>query len=267
MTARFTPRLIRPITTALLSMSGWTLPPYFSERERLGFLFKGFEKSLLAALGQFVVPGSRVLDIGANIGLVSRHCARLAGKSGLIAAFEPDPETFTCLRKNTANFPQISAVNSAVSDAKGVKELFLHPTSGMSNSLVHHWRGGKTVTVDVTTVDAWLESNPAFGRPDLVKIDVEGAERAVLQGMQNTFASCPHLVVVVEFCPKLLGGREASLSLLAHLQSVRGRLLLIEENGLMREIVDEEDIFRSLNKDGFVNLVACQHEIAPVLRH
>jgi FkbM family methyltransferase len=267
MAARFAPRLIRPITTALLRISGWTLPRYFSERERLGFLLKGFEQSLLTALGRLISPGSRVLDIGANIGLVSRHCARLAGNSGLIAAFEPDPDTFACLRANTRKFPQIHTVNSAISDVTCAKELFLHPTSGMSNSLVHHWEGGQTVTVDTITVDGWLEKNPAFGCPDLVKIDVEGAEEAVLRGMQNTFVSCPNLVVVMEFCPKLLGGAGASLSLLSYLRNARGNILLIQESGAMREVLDEEDIFQSLNKDGFVNLVGFHHGTAPVLQY
>jgi FkbM family methyltransferase len=243
-----------PVANGLLRLFGWKLPPYFSARERLSFLLIGFEKPLLTAIRRVVRPGNTVLDVGANIGLLSREFARLAGQAGRVAAFEPDPTTFDCLKFNTRAFRTVQPVHAAVSDSNGVCKLFLHPTSGMSNSLVHDWENSEAINVSSTTVDNWLAENPEFQKPDIVKIDVEGAEKRVLDGMRSTLRDNPHVTLIVEFCPKLLGGEDGSRDLLQTLRT-HGALLLITESGDIREVRDDGTIHNSLNKDGFVNLV------------
>lgn len=243
-----------PVANGLVRLFGWKLPPYFSGRERLSFLFFGFEKPLLTAIRRLVHPGDTVLDVGANIGLLSREFARLAGHAGRVAAFEPDPAAFDCLKFNTRAFRTVQPVHAAVSDSNGVCKLFLHPTSGMSNSLVHNWENSETIDVTSTTVDSWLAEHPEFQKPDLVKIDVEGAEQMVLEGMIATLHGNSHLTLIVEFCPKLLGGKDEARDLLEALR-VHGNLFLITEHGEIREANDDETIHNNLNKDGFVNLV------------
>ena len=245
-----------PVANGLLRLFGWKLPPYFSARERLSFLFFGFEKPLLIATRRLVRPGNTVLDIGANIGLLSRDFARLAGHAGRVAAFEPDPATFDCLKFNTRAFRTVQPVHAAASDSNGVCKLFLHPTSGMSNSLVHNWANSEAINVSSTTVDSWLAENPEFQKPDIIKIDVEGAEKRVLDGMRSTLRDNPDIILIVEFCPNLLGGEDGSRDLLETLRT-HGALFLITESGEIIEVRDDGTIHNSLNKDGFVNLV-CQ---------
>lgn len=254
-------RAALPVANGLLRLFGWKLPPYFSARERLSFLFFGFEKPLLTAIRRLVRPGDTVLDVGANIGLLSREFARLAGRDGRVAAFEPDPATFACLKFNTRAFRTVQPVHAAVSDSDGRCKLFLHPTSGMSNSLVHDWENSEAIDVSSTTVDNWLAENPEFQKPHLVKIDVEGAEKRVLDGMHSTLRDNPQATLIVEFCPKLLGGEAGSRDLLETLRAY-GTLFLITESGEIREVRDDGTIYNSLNRDGFVNLV-CRKAAIP----
>ncbi len=245
-----------PVANGLSRLFGWKLPPYFSARERLSFLFFRFEKPLLTAIRRLVNPGDTVLDVGANIGLLSCEFARLAGRSGRVAAFEPDPATFDCLKFNTRAFRTVQPVHAAVSDSNGECKLFLHPTSGMSNSLVHEWENSEAIDVSSTTLDKWLAENPEFQKPHIVKIDVEGAEKRVLDGMRSTLRGNPDTILIVEFCPKLLGGEDGSRDLLETLRT-HGALFMITETGEIMEIHDDETIHNNLNEDGFVNLV-CQ---------
>jgi len=247
-------RAALPVANGLLRIFGWKLPSYFNVRERLSFLFFGFEKPLLAATRRLVRPGNTVLDIGANIGFLSREFARLAGHAGRVAAFEPDPATLDCLKFNTRSFPTVQPVHAAVSDLNGLCKLFLHPTSGMSNSLVHDWENSEAIDVSSITVDKWLAENPEFQKPHVVKIDVEGAEKRVLDGMRATLHDNPDIILIVEFCPKLLGGEDESRNLLETLRS-HGALFTINQSGEIMKVHDDETIHNSLNKDDFVNLV------------
>lgn len=251
-------RFAMTVSTLLLRLFGWKMPAYFSGRDRLKFFFQGLEKPVVEAVRQLIKPGDVVLDIGANIGFLSRHFACLAGKNGRVVAFEPDPSTFTCLRFNTRFHRQVQPVNAAVSDTTGTCTLFLHPTSGMSNSLVHEWSNSQAIEVTSTTVDAWLSKHPDLKAPALVKIDVEGAEKRVLDGMNHTLKNNPDLALVVEFCPKLLGSGDRDL--LEALQACRRTVGLISENGSIQKITQPEEIYQHLNKDGFVNLVCANRE-------
>jgi FkbM family methyltransferase len=254
-------RVFLPIVNVLLRLFSWKLPSYFSARERVSFLLFGFEKPLVAAIRGIIHPGSIILDIGANIGFISREFARLAGNNGRVAAFEPDPAAFDCLKFNSRAFLTIKPIHAAVSDSSGVCKLFLHPASGMSNSLVHEWENAEAIEVSSTTVDDWLAENPEFQKPHLVKIDVEGAEKRVLDGMRYTLRENPNVALIVEFCPKLLGGKDESRDLLKTLRT-HGALFMITPSGEIRGIHDEETIYNNLNKDGFVNLV-CRKPAIP----
>jgi len=258
---QFIGRCSIPLTNRLLRLFHWKLPPYFGARERLTFLLFGFEKPLITAIRKLVRPGHTVLDIGANIGFISREFARLAGPNGRVAAFEAEPVTFDCLTFNTHSFRTVLPIHTAVSDSNGVSKLFLHPTSGMSNSLVHDWENSGAVDVSSTTVDNWLAANPEFQMPDIVKIDVEGAEKRVLDGMCSTLRNNPQVTLIVEFCPKLLEGKDGGRDLLKSLRT-HGALSLITESGDIREVHDDGTIHNSLNKDGFVNLV-CRKAAIP----
>ena len=128
-------------------------------------------------------PGQVVVDVGANVGTYALRMARLVGAAGRVAAIEPHPANHALLSDSAREngFHWLTAVQAAVSDAPGRAKLYIHPRA-INYSLV---RGsGECVEVDVTTLDALVER---LGLPkiDILKVDVEGSEPAVLRGARG----------------------------------------------------------------------------------
>jgi len=123
---------------------------------------------------------SVVVDVGANIGLVSILAAKRFNAKKVIS-FEPCSDNFILLKKNIeVNDCKNIIINKfAISDKKGKTKLYLHGSG--THSLVR--KGKKFELVKQTTLDEVLKNEPVI---DLLKIDVEGAELKVLKGANKT---------------------------------------------------------------------------------
>jgi len=162
-------------------------------------------KLLLDTALQFARPGGVAWDIGANCGVFSAACAGLLGASGWVLAIEPDCDTASTLRRNAGlaglgERATIEVLDCAVSDTIGTALLnvavrgratnFLSSAGGRSDTGgVRGSRRVITVTLD------WLATE--FRMPTLMKIDVEGAEEAVLAGGQQVLKEA-RLVILCE---------------------------------------------------------------------
>lgn len=140
------------------------------------------------ALAALLRPGDLVLDVGANVGFLSVIAARLVGPAGRVVAFEPVPANARQVRRNAHlnGFANIDIVASAVGDHTGRARLVLARFAGgaaLREAGAPPDACGE-VEVPITTLDDWLaaQGQPA---PALVKIDVEGAEPAVLGGSRR----------------------------------------------------------------------------------
>lgn len=145
---------------------------------------------------EFVKPGSVVWDLGANVGLFSIAAAQRAGSTGKVIAVEADIWLATLLRKSStlqpASTAHIQVLPIAVSDSLGIASFNIAKRGRASNFLTvstgSTQTGGVRETVSVLTVTAdWLldQGVPA---PDVLKIDVEGAENYVLRGAQRVIS-------------------------------------------------------------------------------
>lgn len=145
------------------------------------------EPYLQALAKKYVAKGDVVLDVGANIGSFTLVFSRLVGRSGRVIAFEPIPDTAAQLRENLKlnDVANVTVIQRAVSDSDGSVTLRI-PNNGKNISMASmHWHetDSQAVSVEVQSlaldhVDELKEVKPAF-----VKIDVEGAEGNVIQGM------------------------------------------------------------------------------------
>ncbi len=159
------------------------LPP---DHPHLRLLLLGhLEVPMQEALRRTVPAGGVVYDIGANIGVFSLLAGRLAGPGGRVLAFEPVPEVagliaYAAGRNGLADVVTVRA--QAVAGAATTARF--HVSSEPSWSHLAD-RGvapstTRTIDVDVTTLDAAVLAGAP--PPDVVKIDVEGSEIAVLEG-------------------------------------------------------------------------------------
>ena len=162
----------------------------WSERHAY-FLGRFYDSATLAVLSHALRPGDRVLDIGANIGMITLHAAAMVGPGGRVEAFEPNP---TCCRKIEANLArnsisQVQIHRVALSDEPGTLTLRTpasHTGTGTLAALSEEQRLEFTVEfpVEVGVGDDIIERDP---RPvDFIKIDVEGFECRTLRGLTRT---------------------------------------------------------------------------------
>lgn len=143
---------------------------------------------LLRFAAQYVTPGLHVWDVGANMGLFTFAAAYKAGSGGSVLALEPDVFLVTLLRRSAEAAPleasTVRILPVAADVQTGVARFSIAARGRASNHLSGFGRleaGGARTEYDVPTVslDSLLAS---FPMPNVLKIDVEGAELRVLQG-------------------------------------------------------------------------------------
>jgi len=149
---------------------------------------------------QHLSRGDVFYDVGANVGFFSLMAARLVGVAGIVYAFEPVPANVTVLTANVFlnHFENIMVVPKAVAIANSRAHLIItqHPGGAKLTTVDTplNSRIKRVIPVDVISLDEWLQESSARP-PTLVKIDVEGAEFQVIQGMQQ---------IIRRFRPKIV---------------------------------------------------------------
>jgi FkbM family methyltransferase len=158
------------------------LPIHVDLRVREGYFATGFGNTIehMDALLPFVHDGDVVMDVGANIGVWSRH---LLGKRRLskIVAFEPAGRNYELLVQNLASYPMACCEAYAVGRTVGLAEFSTDRDSGQNHLVSGDARSVHVRTVEMTSLDAWSQQHD-LQRLDLLKIDVEGCELEVFEG-------------------------------------------------------------------------------------
>jgi FkbM family methyltransferase len=154
-----------------------------------GGLSSWYEISLLEAYASVVqhrpAEGQVVVDIGANIGAFSLWAANLIGPTGQLIAIEPNPISLPHLRRS---LDAVTAPVNILSVACGEVETdaILHFEAGftVSSSLEPFPEADRTARIRVQRLDGIVEQL-GIEHIHMLKIDVEGAEEAVLRGAER----------------------------------------------------------------------------------
>jgi FkbM family methyltransferase len=184
-----------------------------------GIILSGsWEIGVTRALISLAKPGMTVVEIGANVGYFTTLLGRLVGARGCVRAFEGNPEVFDLLTENieiNGLVPFVRAEWMLVCDSCGKREITVlerHRGSGSmlpfsDEYVTTHHEKKTTLPVPATTLDEYWKHE---GRPiDLVKMDAEGSEPMILDGMRGILTQ-PHLTLVCEFAKPFFAGREPS---------------------------------------------------------
>jgi FkbM family methyltransferase len=160
---------------------------------RPGYVLGTAERAMQAFLAEHIHVGDVVLDLGANVGYFALTAAALTGPSGRVIAYEPMPRNAEALRANIAanRLRHVDVVEAAVSDRAGRAILHLNE-SDQEASLVH---GGIAASLSVSSVTIDDEMSRRALSPNLIKIDVEGAEEIVVRGMPATLKRARPVIV------------------------------------------------------------------------
>jgi FkbM family methyltransferase len=141
---------------------------------------------------QFIEAGDLCFDIGAHLGDRTAHFLRLGAR---VVAVEPQPALVAALRRRFGADPRVTIIAAALGGAPGHATLAVDPMNPTVASLSPEFvvqagasrgfrrvRWHERIEVEVTTLDALIA---AYGPPIFCKIDVEGYEHAVLEGLSR----------------------------------------------------------------------------------
>jgi FkbM family methyltransferase len=145
-----------------------------------------YEPALFRFLKQNLKAGDTYWDCGAHFGLFSIVASRLVGPNGLVLAFEPTPSVREVLAKVVSMNEVCNVIvrPEALSDRTGETVFYVTGSeTSNANSLIKQARHSRGITIHTSTIDD-IASKLSV-RADLMKIDVEGAEFALLKGARG----------------------------------------------------------------------------------
>ena len=176
------------------------------------FLFRELEKINL--------EGKTILDIGAHIGYHSFYFSKIVGPQGHVYAFEPHPKNIERFKMIVGANPDIQShlnlIEAALSDNSGTVEFnlnedvesgrssgsFLETADTLWGKSAYIQRGFIKTAVKTLRLDDWFDSSRQKTKPDIIKIDVEGAEYSVLLGAKQILEKYHPLLLIEIHSPQ-----------------------------------------------------------------
>lgn len=172
----------------------WGLPLSFQPGSIIGTQLRRtgvHDLVLTEALHRITRPGDVCIDVGANIGYTTSILASRCGRDGVVISFEPGPDVYALLTQNIRSWnrrpiAEVDARQLALSDAAAELTLttpLAHDGDSGGRTLEPVDEALASVTVACSTLDAEVPR-----RVDVLKVDVEGHELAVLRGAERLLA-------------------------------------------------------------------------------
>ena len=159
------------------------------------------ERAFEAALEATVVSGCTVWDIGANVGHYAAIFSDRVGPNGHVVAFEPAPDTFSLLAAATEDRTNVTLVPCALGAERGTAPITIaaDATAGVHSLVTRDSAGAMAMVAVERGDDVRAERNLPV--PTVIKIDVEGFEYEVIQGLARTLAdpTCRAVLCEVHF--------------------------------------------------------------------
>ena len=201
-------------------------------------------------------PGDVFVDVGANVGYYSVLAGWQCYPDGQVWAIEPNPNIYPLLSDNIRNngYAEIAHRRQiALSDRVGTAPLRIFkgyeatstirdvPEAFIEHTRVETGRESYVIDIAVTTLDALMADVPKI---DVMKIDVEGHEPAMIRGALGILARSPSIKIIMEFVPPIMGP-EASRELIGLLRGLDFLIYRIETEGTFTLQDDDETLLQT----------------------
>lgn len=133
-----------------------------------------------------IKPGDTVWDVGANVGLYTAMFLEAAGSDGRVVAFEPTPDCFARLQDQFSDCQQVSLKNIALGSRDGLAAMVLDDDPfGVTHHLVENSVSSPNLLeIEVCTAASVVDGSSELF-PNAIKIDVEGHEGSVVDGLSS----------------------------------------------------------------------------------
>lgn len=207
----------------------------------------------LEELGKKSKPGDVLIDIGANVGVISIAMA-LAFPHSKVYAIEPIKELIKYIETNKAFLDQnyhglITPVNMAIGRING-KMPFENVENNTGEAHLSNETKDNTYEIETHTLSAFLdEYNIKPEDVSLIKMDIEGFELDVFNGSELFFRNNSHSLII-EFNPLAINGNANYFPIAVYdkLKSIYDRLYYFDISGNKVEIKDYFDIWEGIYK-------------------
>ncbi len=221
--------------------------PYIFTHINPFFFGKLYQTHLQKYIRRSIRAGDTVLDIGCNVGHISTFASHIVGENGLVIACEPNKELADMFEKYIQSYNMVQT--KIYPFALGRKET----TESLKMTATHN--GGATLCsgrfennrdrivsyeVMVTTGDSLFSKIEMKGNVFL-KIDVEGFEQEVLDGMAGVLSQKIHHAII-EITPEWIGGLNGVKKIFQTMEQHGFNSFLVSENGRIAKSVVPEDI-------------------------
>lgn len=220
--------------------------------------FSVYEKAETQFLLKVFRPGMTFVDVGANIGYYTALASVAMKGEGRIVSLEPDPENFEFLQKTIAanRATNVTPVRKAAAEKPGMMKLFTSSNNRGDNRLYANELADGSCEVEIITIDQLLEELN-IPQIHLLKIDVQGFEGHVFDGMRKAIAQSPELIILSEFWPQ--GLRSAGtdpVELLERLEGFGLRLRELTSQGELRRFESKTKLVAQFPGRKYTNIVA-----------
>ena len=222
-------------------------------------IFKIYEPNQTEIVKKYVHEGDIVIDIGAHVGYYTLLMAQLVGENGKVYSFEPDPVNFQLLKKSVEinGFENVVLIQKAVSNITDKVKLFLGDDDSAINRIYDAKLGDAKESIDVesVTIDEYFKENDEL--IDFIKIDSEGSEIKIINGMKQFLSRNQELVMMTEFFPFLIkkSGDEPNQYLKSLEKSGFSLYNILDKNEKTNKINSENFLESGINSQYCTNLL------------
>ena len=193
---------LKPFKVSSKTFWGDTMTYYLPEGNAI-YYYGFFEANLTNFFINYLKEGDIFIDVGAHVGFYTMLASDLVGTTGAVHSFEPTPRTFSSLLENSHKHPNVYVNNFAVlNEEKNIDFVDYGPRYSAFNSFKSRTasnmnflkKDAVSITVRSIILDDYCEKNKII--PNFIKIDAEGAEHLILQGMENLLSTARPVISI-----------------------------------------------------------------------